>query len=304
MKKKREKDLAFQVDGLVQQLDSVRAQLEQKDNQVQDLERQVIEKDQRISNLSIELEQLKKETIFNECMTSVDFIFYKDMENERPKEGQTWEDAFQDGSLEKVKYYNDVFGPAGMERQKIIKKGFRRVVENLVPLFFIHDVMAYQYGLGLPDEEYQRILDLPEDQREFEIESAGDQVTFIEAEWLKCGVSTSIKNMVFVDLQQTYLDIYAEFRNAVRVLMEVKATIFKLQKRMEDVTLPCIRQYRVGEIMKVQEAQMKNIDLLKKFRYEMWELKIKQFEDEEPEDDEDQLMYLTDYDDEEMGDLE
>lgn len=269
---------------------------------ISDMERQLGERDQKISQLSQEIGQLKKDAIFNECMTSVDFIFYKEMENERPREGQTWEEAFKDGSLEKVKYYNDVFGPAGLERQKIIKKGFRRVVENIVPLFFIHDIMAYQYGLGLTDEEYDRIVQLSPEQREFAIEQEGNRVTFIEAEWLKCGVPNTIKNMVFAELQQPYLDIYTDFRNQIRVLMEVKSAIFKLQKKMEDVTLPCIRKYKVGDMMKVQDAQMNNIDLLKKFRYEMWELKIKQFE-EEPEED-DQLMYLTDYEDEEMDDLE
>lgn len=47
-----------------------------------------------------------------------------------------------------------MYGPAGVERQKIIKNSIRSAIENIVPLFFISDMDIYKEPECLLDWEY------------------------------------------------------------------------------------------------------------------------------------------------------
>ena len=39
-----------------------------------------------------------------------------------------------------MKYYIELYGPIGLERERTLKSCFRSIVENAVPIFFIFDM--------------------------------------------------------------------------------------------------------------------------------------------------------------------
>lgn len=57
-----------------------------------------------------------------------------------------------------------MYGPAGVERQKIIKNSIRSAIENIVPIFFFGDLFIYQQPECLLDWEYQELLGMTKEQ--------------------------------------------------------------------------------------------------------------------------------------------
>jgi len=124
------------IENLEEEMKTMAAQLKEKDLKIEELTSTIGEWDKKINELEHLIEKNKHLVELNEPLIATDLSFYKNLSSDDPSTWN-WDMVVAKGGASKEKYYMDLYGPEGLERQTRVKNNIRGVIRNLVPLYYI-----------------------------------------------------------------------------------------------------------------------------------------------------------------------
>lgn len=178
-----------------------------KDQEIESLNTQLIEQDTTIGELRAALKYLgsTKENQIPKIVVDHQLLTFLNEKQERVT-------GWALNTKGEFKYVYSMYGPAGLQRQKVLKDSFRNIISNIVPIQFCSDVNMLLQPNPLSSEEYSELVALPLEQRLERLETIKNKISISDTNLLRKGMASHVRDILLKDMREPLLKIHTDLR--------------------------------------------------------------------------------------------